>query len=129
MNERDTNSSQNSRIRWNVQKVQGEKPPKKARFPVYLHFITERMRYFAYLRWIHARTHARMCTDERITHAPPLGPSWRTILVATSLQRRLFRRKVPNGDTGLEKKRSQGVQIRGRRDEWRNKPLRGNYIL
>lgn len=28
-------------------KTRGEKPPKEARFPVYLYFITKRMRYFA----------------------------------------------------------------------------------
>lgn len=67
---RDTsNSSQNSQIRWTMQKMQGEKPSKKARFPVYLYFITERMRYFAYLR---RTTYTR--TDECITHGPPLSP-------------------------------------------------------
>lgn len=75
---RDTNnSSQNSQIRWTMQKVQGEKPSKKARFPVYLYFITERMRYFAYLRrtqHIHVHIHACTRTDECITHGPPLSP-------------------------------------------------------
>lgn len=89
---KNTNSSpQNSQIRWTVQKVQGEKPSKKARFSVYLYFITERMRYFAYLRrtYIYARAHIRTNVLHTV-HRSVLA--WRTILMATSLQRRLFRR-------------------------------------
>lgn len=112
-NESDTNSSQNPRIRWSVQKVQGEKPPKKL---VSL-FICTLLRNAWDIFRISEDTHTRTCRDERITHGPPLGPAWPTILVATSLQRRLFRAvKYLMARRDL-KKEDQGVRIRGRRDE------------
>lgn len=127
-NERYTSSSQNSQIRWIVQKVQGEKPPKKARFL----FISTLLRNAWEISriwggYMHIYIYTR--TNECITHGPPLSPAWRTILMATSLQRRLFRRAVKYLMARRDLKKDQGVRIRKRRDEWRNKPLWRNYIL
>lgn len=85
-------------------KSAGWKAAEKSSFPVYLHFITERMRYFAYLRRIHAHIHIH--TYERMYYARSTAQSrladhphgYFTAASAVSPCR-----KVPNGEAGLKK--------------------------
>lgn len=81
--------------------------PKEVHFPVYLHFITERMRYFAYSRRIsvynaHAHTAVHIRANyARSTARPCLADHSHGYSTAASAV--LPRRKVLNGEAGLKK--------------------------